>query len=54
MKTSISIVIPAKNEKSNIIVVLRKIAQYVKNDFECLIVVDDLFDETINAVNSLK
>jgi glycosyltransferase involved in cell wall biosynthesis len=52
MTTSISIVIPAKNEKTNIIVVLRKIAQYVKNDFECLIVVDDLFDETINAVNS--
>ena len=52
MKTSISIVIPAKNEKTNIIVVLRKIAQYVKNDFECLIVVDDLFDETIKAVNS--
>jgi dolichol-phosphate mannosyltransferase len=50
MDTTISIIIPAKNETTRIIYVLKKIAQYVQSEFECLIVVDSIDDETINSV----
>ena len=42
----VSVVIPAKNEGSNIDPVLRRISEDVTLDFECLIVVDDEKDST--------
>jgi len=49
-----SIVIPAYNESTNIVSVLKRIREHVILDFECLIVVDVDLDTTIPAVNSFS
>ena len=46
----ISIVIPAKNEKEEIIATLIRIKKYVTINFECLIVVDSADDSTTSTV----
>jgi glycosyltransferase involved in cell wall biosynthesis len=49
-----SIVIPAYNESTNIVSVLKRIREHVILDFECLVVVDDERDSTIIPVNQFS
>jgi dolichol-phosphate mannosyltransferase len=49
----VSIVIPAKNETSIIGSVISEIQNSLKYDFECLVVVDQLEDETVPVINKI-
>ena len=49
----VSIVIPAKNETSIIGSVISEIQNSLKYDFECLVVVDQLDDETVPVINKI-
>jgi len=52
--TRCSIIMPAHNESSNILSVLTRIKNYVQFDFECLIIVDSIEDNTIPIVNTYR
>jgi dolichol-phosphate mannosyltransferase len=50
----ISIIIPAFQEGRGIIPVLERLINSVASSFECLVVIDDLDDETVEVVNSFN
>lgn len=53
-KPRVSVIIPAYQENEQIIPVLNRISEAVKLDFECLIVIDDPDDKTVEVVNEFS
>lgn len=53
-KTRVSIIIPAYHENERIIPVLDRISESVSLEFECLIVIDEPNDTTIEIVNRFQ
>jgi glycosyltransferase involved in cell wall biosynthesis len=54
MKNRCTVIIPAKNEDSVIIVTLNEIYKVIDFDFECIIVVDDKNDSTIKNIQGFN